>query len=153
MYRGKYDSAIREFVGKFYATARYGVRANYVQSCADDSRTNQHQVVFVGSVQPMDSLTLKANYNLFWTGQQYLMTPPTQQAGGANGMNADKTGGFIGQEIDLSANWDYTEDVSFNLLAGWFIPGQVYNVNGGVTGSDDVAGTATDLVGSVKVSF
>ena len=156
MYRGKYDSAIREFVGKFYATARYGVRANYVQSCADDSRTNQHQVVFVGSVQPMDSLTLKANYNLFWTGQQYLMTPPTQQNGTAftrQGMNADKTGGFIGQEIDLSANWDYTEDVSFNLLAGWFIPGQVYNVNGGVTGSDDVAGTATDLVGSVKVSF
>ena len=62
---------------------------------------------------------------------------------GADGF--DKTKGFVGQELDLSANWDYTEDVSFGLLAGWFIPGEVYY--------DGKADPATDLVGSVKVSF
>ncbi|MFA5142950.1 MAG: alginate export family protein [Candidatus Omnitrophota bacterium] len=146
MYRGKYDSAIREFIGKFYQTARYPARATYSQSCADDSRTNQHQVIFLGSIQPMDSLTLKANYNLFWNDQAYLNSAPTQGLGGTTyGQGFDKTLGFIGQELDLQANWDYTEDVSFNLLAGWFVPGTVYY--------DGKADTATDLVGSVKVSF
>jgi hypothetical protein len=129
MYRGKYDSAIREFVGKFYQTMRYP--ANSLGVTADDSRTNQHQVVLSGSIQPMDSLLVKANYNLFWNQYQF---------------TSDQTsGGWIGSEFDVQANWDYTEDVSFNLLAGWFMPGTVY-----YNGQDKVA---TDLVGSVKVSF
>ncbi|MFA6320751.1 MAG: alginate export family protein [Candidatus Omnitrophota bacterium] len=132
MYRGKYDSAIREFVGKFYATNRYPVRNNYTQATADDSRTNQNQVIFLGSIQPMESLTVKGNYNLFWNIEGY-------DAG------VKKSQGFVGQEVDIQANWDYTEDVSFNLLAGWFMPGEVYY--------DQGKAVATDLVGSVKVSF
>ena len=95
----------------------------------------------------MESLTLKANYNLFWNLQPYL--------GDMNVSSDNKTQGFLGQEIDLQANWDYTEDVSFGLLAGWFIPGEVYNA----TTSQDGAGigqkasVASDLVGTVKVSF
>jgi len=155
MYRGKYDSAIREFVGKFYATSRYPSRRNYVQSVADDSRTNQNQVIFMGSVQPIDSVTLKANYNLFWNQYAYVNSAPTQGLPGTNyGQGWDKTQGWIGQEIDLTANWDYTEDVSFNLLAGWFVPGEVYHVDSipmvAQTGGID---TATDIVASVKVSF
>ena len=132
MYRGKFDSAIREFVGKFYATGRYGSDPTRVQSCADASWTNQSQIIFLGSVQPMESLMLKANYNLFWNMAKYDVTDA-------------KSNGFVGQEIDLSANWDYTEDVSFNLLAGWFVPGTVYDKN--------TNNIATDVVGSVKVSF
>jgi hypothetical protein len=93
----------------------------------------------MGSIQPMDSLTVKANYNLFWNMYAYLDTPPI------GGQGFDKTKGFVGQEFDIQANWDYTEDVSFNLLAGWFIPGEVY--------FDGKADPATDVVGSVKVSF
>lgn len=149
MYRGKYDSAIREFVGKFYQTFAYPAAGGGIQSCPDDSRTNQSQLIFSGSVQPMESLTLKANYNLFWNLQPYV--------GDWKMGEANKTQGFLGQEVDLQANWDYTEDVSFGLLAGWFIPGEVFNA----TTSDIAAGTsagkkacvATDLVGTVKVSF
>ncbi|MDO8525953.1 MAG: alginate export family protein [Candidatus Omnitrophota bacterium] len=150
MYRGKFDSAIREFVGKFYATTRYPTRADYIQSVADDSRTNQNQVIFSGSIQPMDSLTLKANYNLFWNIDAYLDTPPIQQ--GMNQDGFDKTLGFVGQEVDIQVNWDYTEDVSFNLLAGWFVPGDVY-YSGQLPGQSGSKSTATDIVGSVKVSF
>jgi len=132
MYRGKFDSAIREFVGKFYATGRYPVDPTRLQSCADASWTNQHQIIFLGSVQPMESVMLKANYNLFWNQAKYDVADA-------------KSVGFVGQEIDLQANWDYTEDVSFNLLAGWFVPGTVYDKK--------TNNTATDLVGSVKVSF
>ncbi len=132
MYRGKFDSAIREFVGKFYTTGRYPVQTDRLQSSPDASFTNQHQVVFLGSLQPMESVLLKANYNLFWNMAKYDVSDA-------------KSHGFVGQEIDLQANWDYTEDVSFNLLAGWFVPGTVYDKN-----TNDIA---TDLVGSVKVSF
>ncbi len=134
MYRGKFDSAIREYIGRFYQTARYPANPNNGVSCADASFTNQHQVIFLGSIQPVESLTLKANYNLFWTQEDYLVTAE------------DKSGGYIGSELDLNVNWDYTEDVSFGLLAGWFMPGTVYNTG-------DKASVATDLVGTVKVSF
>jgi len=132
MYRGKFDSAIREFVGEFYTTSRYPARGNYLQSCADASFTNQNQFVFSGSLQPIESVTLKGNCNIFYTDEDYLV-------------NVDKSGGYIGTELDLNANWDYTEDVSFGLLAGWFFPGTVYY--------DNRSDIATDIVGSVKVSF
>lgn len=133
MYRGKFDSAIREFVGQYYATARYPAQTgDRYQTYADASYTNQYQVIFSGSIQPIESLTLKANYNLFWNQEQYVIWN-------------SKSGGFVGQEIDIQANWDYTEDVSFGLLAGWFIPGEVY--------FDNRNDAAADLVGTVKVSF
>lgn len=132
MYRGKFDSAIREYVGRFYTSARYPVRPTQLTSNADASFTNQHQVIFLGSLQPVDSLMLKANYNLFWNQHKYVG-------------NQDKSGGFVGQEIDLNAIWDYTEDVSFGILAAWFVPGEVYY--------DGLNEVATDIVGSVKVSF
>lgn len=132
MYRGKFDSAIREFVGRYYYSARYPTRPIYTISAADASFTNQHQIILLGSVQPIESLTLKANYNLFWNQERYVET-------------TNKSKGFVGHEIDLQANWDYTEDVSFGLLAGWFIPGEVYY--------DNMNDIATNLVGSVKVSF
>lgn len=134
MYRGKFDSAIREFVGKFYFSSRYPAHNdnNHVISVEDAAFTNQHQVMFLGSIQPIESLTLKANYNLFWNQEAYLVA-------------VDKSKGFVGQEVDLQATWDYTEDVSFGLLAAWFVPGEVYY--------DNRNDAATDLVGTVTVSF
>ena len=73
----------------------------------------------MGSVTPIESVTVKANYNLFWN--QYLWNQDT-----ATYDHGQESGGFIGQEVDINVNWDYTEDVSFNVLAGWFIPGTVY---------------------------
>ena len=139
MYRGKFDSAIREFVGKFYASEEYSSRPNYLQSTADSSLTNQSQVIFSGSVRPVESVLVKANYNLFWTMEDYMHNDSP-----ANTSAADKTGGFIGQEVDLQANWDYTEDVSFGILGAFFVPGEVYRQDNK---------TATDLVGTVKVNF
>lgn len=132
MYRGKFDSAIREFVGRFYTSGQYGANSDQLISCPDASFTNQFQMIFLGSIQPMESLNVKANYNLFWNQERY------------NASNA-KSQGWVGQELDIQATWDYTEDVSFGLLAGLYMPGEVYT-----NGMDH---TATDLVGTVKVSF
>ncbi|MBF0252392.1 MAG: alginate export family protein [Candidatus Omnitrophica bacterium] len=121
MYRGKFDTAIREFQGNTYTT-------QYANDTAGD--TNQHQVLLRGTVEPTDSLTLNATYAHFWMAEK-----PTSRAGNKN----------IGDEVNLQAIWDYTEDVSFGLLSAWFFPGSTY--------PDNQDAIATDIVGTVALSF
>jgi len=142
MFRGKFDSAIREFIGRYYATQDYPVRPNMVQSIEDASFTNQHQIVLIGSLQPIESLLLKGNVNFFWL-QEDLTTQMTNAV--LNPNNRTTPGGYLGTEIDLQATWDYTEDVSFNVLAAWFVPDAGVYLN-----NND---SASEYVGSVKVSF
>ena len=134
MFRGKTDSLIREWIGRYYYSAKYPFQANNYYNSVDNSFQNQGQMIFKGSLQPMDSIKLTGNLNMFWNQESY--TPSTM-----------KNLGYIGTEIDLGATWDYTEDVSFNLATGFFVPGQVY------FNDDGTAATALDMVGSVKVSF
>ncbi len=51
----------------------------------------------------------------------------------------------LGDELNLNLTFDYTEDVQFGLCMSWFDPGDALVAEG-----DD---TATQIVGSVKVSF
>lgn len=140
MFRGKFDSAIREFVGTYYASYAYPVDINTRRSCQDASFTNQNQIMFSGSVTPMESLTLKGNVNMFTTFNDYAVPDPALPG------KAFFRGGYIGTEFDGQAIWDYTEDVSFGVLYAFFVPGgDVY-----YGGNNDVA---TDFVGTVKVSF
>lgn len=120
MFRGKFDTAIREFQNVYYTTAQ----------SSTPSYTNQHQVLLRGSLQPTDSLMFNATYGHFWLVED---------------LSASNTKKNIGDELDLQLTWDYTEDVTFGLLAGWFFPGSHF-----VDGNDDIA---TDLVGTVKLSF
>ena len=53
--------------------------------------------------------------------------------------------GVLPSEIDLAAIYSYTEDVTFSMMADWFIPGDLYQ-----SPFDD---TATQLIGEVKVVF
>ncbi|MFH1380643.1 MAG: alginate export family protein, partial [Candidatus Omnitrophota bacterium] len=140
MYRGKDDSRIREFFGRYYWSAQ-GLRsltANTTETTnPEDSSTNQHQLVVAGSLQPTDSLTFDAKYLAFWQAEErnYILS---------SGLN-QKRGHYVGSEVDLQLTWDYTEDVSFGLVTAWFFPGDVY-----ASGEDDVA---TDVVGTMKLSF
>jgi hypothetical protein len=134
MFRGKTDSLIREFIGRYYYTAKYPFQTTNYYNSVDNSFQNQGQLIFKGSLQPMDSIKLTGNLNMFWN--QYSYDQRTM-----------KDLGYVGTEIDLGATWDYTEDVSFNVIGGWFVPGQVYYNDQGT------AATAVDMVASVKVSF
>jgi hypothetical protein len=131
MYRGKFDTAIREFQGEFYNTSQ-GMTPG---------TTNQHQVLFRGSVEPMDDVTVEGTYALFWLHSEF--SKDQAQA------NANKNM-FVGQEVDINVTWNYTEDVSFGLLSAWFMPGSAF--------SSDVQGTgkkaiATNMVGTMTLSF
>ncbi|MBU1083704.1 MAG: alginate export family protein [Candidatus Omnitrophota bacterium] len=121
MFRGKFDTAIREFQNVFYSTAQ----------ASTPSYTNQHQALLRGTIEPTDSLTIDATYGHFWLAKKFNAA-----------VNTDKE---IGDEVDLKLTWDYTEDVQFGLLAGWFFPGDHFASN-----QDDIA---TDVVGTVSLSF
>lgn len=120
VYRGKFDTAIREFQNVYYGTT----------STSTPATTNQHQLLVSGKLEPTDSLTLDAKYGHFWLVEEFTAA------------NTDKN---IGDELDFQLTWDYTEDVSFNLLAAWFFPGNHF--------ADSQDNIATDLVGTVKLSF
>ncbi len=141
MFRGKYDSAIREFVGTYYTSYDYRTFNTGYPSAPDASFTNQNQMVFSGSLQPMESVLIKGNANMFWLNEGIL----AQNPGIRQGVGNDIVKGYIGTEFDVQAIWDYTEDVSFGLLAAWFVPGsEVYQ---------NADKTASDIVGTCKVSF
>jgi len=88
----------------------------------------------------MDSLKLNGNLNMFWNQYAYRAS-------------LGKSRGYVGTELDMGATWDYTEDVSFNLVMGYFMPGDVYSVRDERTNVASGNKTATDVVASVKVSF
>ncbi len=140
MFRGKTDSLIREFIGRYYFSATYPFNATNYYNSADNSFQNQYQMIFRGSLQPMDSLKLNGNLNMFWNQEGYRAS-------------LTKSNGYVGTELDLGATWDYTEDVSFNLVMGYFMPGEVYSVRDERTNVTSGKATATDVVASVKVSF
>ena len=129
MFRGKFDTAIREFQNVFYRT--------WVPSTP--SYTNQHQMLFWATVEPTDSITFTAKYGQFWLANAFANN---SDFGGGVAQNTAK---HVGAELDLMLTWDYTEDVSFDLLTGWFFPGNTFG--------QEADSVATDVVGSVKLSF
>ncbi len=50
----------------------------------------------------------------------------------------------LGDALDLTATYDYTEDVQFGLTAGWFIPGQAFAID---------KRDATQLIASMNVLY
>ena len=126
IYRGKFDTAIREWQNVYYRTA--------MASCP--SFTNQHQVLIRGTLEPTDSLTFNATYGHFWLVESWAENTTVVN---------ENTAKNIGDEVDLQLTWDYTEDVQFGLLSAWFFPGDHFS-----SGQDDVT---TDIVGTVSLSF
>jgi len=149
MYRGRFPSAIRSWYGIYYASAQdvMNQRDDISPRYPDAAYTNQQQVIFSGSIEPTESLTIGAKYFNFW--QMY----PTKWYHAARPINIanedfqrwEYADLYLGSEVDIEAIWDYTEDVSFGLLAAWFYPGSHY-----YSGSDDAV---TDIVGTVTLSF
>lgn len=123
LFRGKFWTAYEDFREFVYTTDQTG----------DQSATTNHNMLQVkGAMKPLEDLLLEASFSWFWNDEDIVV--------GGSTLNDE-----IGYEIDLQATYDYTEDVSFGLLAAWFVPGDQF------TSPNDK--TATDLVGSLKVSF
>ena len=119
LYRGRFWTAYGDFRQFVFST----------DDTNDQSSTmNQQLVQGKASLKPLEDLLLEGTLTYFWMDE-------------ATAGRSDD----LGWEVDLQATYDYTEDVSFGLLVGWFIPGDFFTAP-----NDD---TATDIVSSVKVTF
>jgi len=108
------------------------------------------QVINVkGSIKPMEDLTLLANYGNYRLSQKIAENDPTLGYPALFGnyqiwrMTGKKD---LGNALDLSAVYDYTEDVQLALDLGWFFPGKAFD-------KADGRRTANQVIGSMKVTF
>ncbi|MCK5591816.1 MAG: alginate export family protein, partial [Candidatus Pacebacteria bacterium] len=88
-----------------------------------DPNTNISAFAITASAAPADRLTVGAEYWMYSLDE-------TQTAVA----NVTSTDDEAGQELDLTARYAYTEDVSMGLELAWFFPGNYY-----VSGNDKTA--------------
>jgi hypothetical protein len=116
----------------------------------------QSNVALVGGIiaaKPMTDITLKGEYYAYWWNKAFPQgiggTGATAQQTQAQSLRGDiytvTQRRFVGQEIDLTATYDYTEDVQFGLMTGWFVPGSTFDKRN--------SATASEIIGSMKVTF
>lgn len=109
------------------------------------NQTNAHILGGIASMKPMNDLTLKGEYYAYWWAKAYQdgVNIPTARDTTETLTMREKR--FAGQEVDLTATYDYTEDVQFSLMGGVLVPGSAF---------DKVNDTpATEVIGSMKVTF
>ena len=144
IYRGKFDTLIREFSGGIYPT----------DAALDTaSTTNENQFAIFAGAKPTDSIKLDTRVTWF------IAPTPLNINGGATGVDAERT--FLGTEWDTRATYDYTEDVQIGLIYGVFWPGDVFRDRPAAVGVGNVVTTslgadraiAQELVSSVRVKF
>ena len=149
MYRGKRMSIIRDMLENLYRTN---------DNLDTSGWTNQHTLKVAGGLdlgELVDGLSLDLAYLHYWFVEEPLP-----------GANDD-----IGDEINLTLTYDYTEDVQFALDGAWFMPGDYYDRVATGTGEKGRRGntaaifgaaaptnrpsndTAVSIVGSCKVTF
>jgi len=144
---GDYEAWNSMFTGKFYGliydflagrnspgagtTATTGTNGIYTTTDANDTQptSNNHLIKIAGTIEPIDDLSVSLAWLGIWFDEEPIAGRDDE----------------VGQEVDIIAVYDYTEDVQFALAAGWFLPGDYY-----VAGSDD---NATSVMGSVSVEF
>lgn len=94
------------------------------------------------SAQPLEDVTLKLRYaNLRLVDE---LAALTGWAGGTAYTMTDKKD--VGNEIDLSLTYDYTEDVQLGLKTGYFDPGGAFDKQANRE-------SASQVIGSMKVTF
>ncbi|MFA5090362.1 MAG: porin [Candidatus Omnitrophota bacterium] len=117
--------------------------------------TNMQIFNLSGKVMPMDDVTLTLDYANFNLNKKYPVSNGVTPALGINTVNLSGRAdadtyrmtnkAHLGQEIDATITYDYTEDVQFNFLGGMFIPGNAFH--------KDNRTTASEFIGSMKVTF
>ncbi len=99
-----------------------------------------------GGLKPMEDLSLSAVYGYYMLDKKVATLSSGYGPSGTSSkyydMNDKRS---LGNALDITATYDYTEDVQFGLTAGMFACGKAF------ASSNDR--TATQIIGSMKVSF
>ena len=115
--------------------------------------SNVHLAGLSLKAKPATDLTAKLDYISGWFAKRYPEGRAAVLSGvsGARQFTMGKTPHF-GQEIDLTLNYDYTEDVQMSLLGGVLLPTKAINARSAADPFRQRA-IATEVIGSMKVTF
>lgn len=134
VFRGNFTSALREFQGAgFYMPAQSGATVGGTYNNVTGSTTNQHQLALHATVKPLEDLSI--DNRLTWFVADIGIRPVANS----------KRENYFGNEWDMQAKYNYTDDVQLGLTYALFNPGNVFR-----TPYDD---TAQELITSVDVKF
>ncbi|MCK9604648.1 MAG: alginate export family protein [Candidatus Omnitrophica bacterium] len=127
------------------------------------ANTNMHRIAMSGKAKLTDDIGVKLDYVASWFAKRY----PEGRLAVLSGIADSSTTArvfrmgkerFIGQEVDVTVTYDYTEDVQFSLMGGVFSPSRA--INDGYQVDTNVDGgrwphkaSAQELIGSMKVTF
>ena len=117
--------------------------------------TNMQILYLSGKATPVEDLTLTLDYANYWLNERFPIESTNVTTIGYGTTNFRNVAGAatyrmgdnknLGQELDATLSYDYTEDVQFSLLGGVFLPGSAFH-----TINDSSAG---EIIGSMKVTF
>lgn len=132
------DNKVVRAWNPMYEDQTWGFIAN-----AQFNQSNLHAASLSGTMKPADDLTLKGEYWAFWWDKKFGGRQTiTSVRGDAIVMDHRK---FAGQEIDVTATYDYTEDVQFSLLSGLLLPGNSFD--------KENRNALTQVLGKMTVTF
>jgi hypothetical protein len=117
---------------------------------------SNESIVSVGaSVNPLEDVTAAVTWSGLWSVDRFdnsavspqnplsLLQPDNSLSGIMPVTN--KNAYWLGNETDVNLTYNYTEDVTFGLSLGWFVPGDVF-----VASNHD---TASQAIANVGVKF
>jgi len=91
------------------------------------------------SFLPSEDVTMIGSFYYYSQAEEIAMSmgDPNQDNGGVTALT-NGTDKNLGMEFDAIIEYDYTEDVSLQLIGAWFKPGDAYEVAGNENKADDV---------------
>lgn len=120
--------------------------------------SNAHILGASLKAKPVADITAKLDYVALWFAKRYPANELVGSTVNLSGVSTAQTfrlgdGRFVGQEVDLTLTYDYTEDVQFSLLGGIFLPTDVINEGPASQGVLRERAAAKELIASMKVTF
>ncbi|MCX5696059.1 MAG: alginate export family protein [Candidatus Omnitrophica bacterium] len=110
--------------------------------------TNMSVFNLKASCKPVEDVTIGAVYGYYDVAKKShgsITCPNNYDGTGSYYTGATYTGkSHLGDALDITATYDYTEDVQFGLTGGYFRPGRGISIDGK---------DAQQLIGSMKVTF
>ncbi len=107
------------------------------------NQSNAQLLGAIATAKPMDDVTLKGEYYAFWADKRYGAGQVIEDVRGDYAKMSDNK--FLASEVDLTATYDYTEDVQFSLMGGMLAPGAGFDKSN--------RKLANEVIGSMKVTF
>ncbi len=106
--------------------------------------SNMHIASVGASANPLEDVTTAFTWNGLWAADDFSASNPLalyQPDGGTTQITPatkrNKRG--LGNEYDVNLTYNYTEDVTFGVSLGWFVPGSAFSSNNNNTASQALA--------------